>query len=296
MEISPKIKGLEEKEYSSKIELHFFRHGEKEKGEGISDEEIRLTPAGRIKAMAKIRPLTISQAVAFGSPRKRTQETAGFAMAGIQPEIIGEETLEELREKIEKDLKVGKKIGVEEKLDFPEDLTTEYHKLTQEHYRKGDLLKFLVEESDDLAKKYNDKKTYTYSRSARQIAELIKKYLKIAPRWNELAEDKSKKYGDTLERFMGTHQTIPESFLAKVIEKTEGKEEKDNFVKLLDNKGFDYVEGFDLEILNTKDGPKIKIHYENKKGLPAPVGKEKPFTFDEYIKPELLDEIIKEGK
>jgi len=71
MEISPKIKGLEEKEYSSKIELHFFRHGEKEKGEGISDEEIRLTPAGRIKAMAKIRPLTISQAVAFGSPRKR---------------------------------------------------------------------------------------------------------------------------------------------------------------------------------------------------------------------------------
>ena len=81
-----------------------------------------------------------------------------------------------------------------------------------------------------------------------------------------------------------------------MIEKTEGKEEKDNFVKLLDNKGFDYVEGFDLEILNTKDGPKIKIHYENKKGLPAPVGKEKPFTFDEYIKPELLDEIIKEGK
>jgi len=286
----PKIKGLEEKEYSSKIALHFFRHGEKESQEGIDDKEIRLTPAGRIKAMAKIRPLTISQAVAFGSSRKRTQETALLAMTGVQPEITGEETFEELREKIEKDLKVGKKIGTEEKLDFPEDKSTEYYKLTQEHYKKGDLLRFLAEESDELAKKYNDEKTYTYSRSARQIAKLIKKYLKISDGWDKLVQDKQKNYGDTMERFMGTHQTIPESFLAKVIERTKGMEERNKFIKILDNKGFDYVEGFDLEILNTKEGPKIKIHYENKKD------EEKPFIFDQNISPELIDEIIKEGK
>lgn len=286
----PVNKSLENKDYTSKIELHFFRHGEKESNKEKTDKEIRLTEKGRGQAVEKGKQTDLSQALAFGSPRRRTQETAGLVMTGKTLELTGEESLEDLKTKLEKGLEYGSRLAVEEKLDFPEDPTTEYYKLTQEHYKAGNLLKFLVEESDELAKKYKDENTFTYLRMAKQIAELIKKYLKISPNWDKLTQDKQKNYRDTMERFMGTHQTIPESFLAKVIEKTQGREERDNFVKLLDNKGFDYVEGFDTEILNTPKGPKIKIHYENRKN------KDKPFVFDEYIKPKLLDEIIEDGK
>ena len=102
--------------------------------------------------------------------------------------------------------------------------------------------------------------------------------------------DKTKNYSDTLERFMGTHQTVPESFLAKVIEKTRGVEERDRFIELLDKKGFDYTEGFDLKILNTTGGPKIHISYKNEKD------KENLYIFDQEISEDVIDEIISEGK
>ena len=61
----------------------------------------------------------LNQAVAFGSPRKRAQQTSAYAMAGKSLDTItGSESLEELKEKIDKDLKVGSKIGSDPRLDF----------------------------------------------------------------------------------------------------------------------------------------------------------------------------------
>lgn len=285
-----KIKSPEEKKYSSKIKLHFFRHGEREPATG-GDAESELTSEGKEQALQKSKGETnIEQSLAFGSLRKRAQQTAGLVMAGRNETITGHESFDELKNKLESELKIGKKIAIEERLDYQEDVSTDYYKFIKEHIENGDILKFLVEESDELAKKFNDEKTITYSRSARQIAEIIKKYLTIAPRWEELVSDKSKNYSDALERFMGTHQTIPESFLAKIIEKTSGVEERSKFIEILGNKGFDYVEGFDLEILNTKTGPQIHIIYKNERN------KEKPFIFNQNISADLIDEIIKEGK
>jgi len=286
-----KIKNPEANEYSSKIELHFFRHGESEPAVEGNDSERKLTQRGRESAVAKSKGETnVKQSIAFGSPRERSQQTAGLVMAGREEVIEGNESLEELKDKLESMLKIGKKIAVEERLDYPEDPSTEYYRRAWEHVKNGDILKFMVEESDRLAKELNDDKNFTYSRLARQIAEIIKKYLTIFPRWNELASDKTKDYSNTLERFMGTHQTVPESFLAKVIEKTRGVEERNRFIELLGNKGFDYTEGFDLEISNTADGFKICILYKNEKD------KEKPYIFDQEISAEILDEIINEGK
>ena len=286
-----KTKSFEkEKEYTSKIELHFFRHGEREPIKEKPNIEIALSQKGREQAIAKSKKTELSQVVAFGTPRIRAQETAGFVMAGKELALTGEETLKELKKKIDEGLKIGTKLGIEKKLDFPEDPTTEYYKAVLEVFMKeGNWLEFLINKSDELAKKYHDKKSFTYSRLAKQIAEIIQKYLKIAPRWNELVQDKSKNYKDTLERFMGTHATICESFLAKIIEKTKGKEEQNKFVQILKGGIFDYVEGFDLEISNTAEGPKIHIYYKKEKDG-------QKFVFDEYINPKLLDEIIKEGK
>lgn len=295
------------KDYTSKIELIFMRHDEKEsdeitawwkrmmgiKGKKKSDEEVRLTPEGKMHAKEKAEQDDIGQSMAFGSPRKRTQETAGLVMSGQSEEITGTETLEELKEKLDKDLslKSGSKIRVDDRLNFEVDFTSNYGKKAIEAAKSGKYLKFLVEESDYLAKKEKDDKSSTYIKQAQGIASIIQKYYGIAPHFNELVKDKDKNYEDAMKRFLGSHQGVSESFLAKLIEKTKGKEERDKFVQVLNNQGFDYAEGFDVEIKNKELGePTIHISYKKE-------NEEKTiFEYDEDIDKDVLLKIVEGDK
>lgn len=278
----PETESSNEKE--PKIVLHFFRHSEKEKAPGKSDEKIRLSPKGRELAKDMAETTDLSQAVAFGSSRERTQETALLHMTGDRDEITGNETLEELKEKVDADLKVGSKIGIDDRLNFFGDDSTP---LTQEAYKAvkaNEYLKFLVERSDKLAEESGDKVNSTYSRQAAAVAKIILKYVGIVPRWEKLAkekkEDGGKKYSETLERFFGSHQGVLESFLAKVIELTEGVDRRDEFVTVLDNQGFDYVDGFKVEI--GRNEPAVHISYTKTRAG------EKPFVFDKKLTGEQL--------
>ncbi|MBU4458848.1 histidine phosphatase family protein, partial [Patescibacteria group bacterium] len=144
--------------FTSRIVLKFFRHAEQEPGnKEKSDFERRLTATGREQAIKKSKIQDIEQAVAFGSPRKRAQETAGFVMAGKQEEITGKESLEGLKEKLDKKIKVGSKIAVDERLDFPVgDWDSKYVQEVFSAFKKSEGLKFIVEQSDKLAEKLND--------------------------------------------------------------------------------------------------------------------------------------------
>ena len=277
------------KDYTSKIELIFMRHDEKENNTTKSDEEVRLTPAGRMHAKEKSEQDDIGQSMAFGSPRKRTQETAGLVMSGKMEEITGTETLEELKEKLDKDLplKSGSKIRVDDRLNFEADFSSNYVKKAIEALKKGEYLKFFVERSDESAKEEKDEKSSTYTRQAWSVASIVKKYLEIAPRFNELVQDQEKNYKDTLKRFFGSHQGVLECFLAKVIEETKGIEERDKFVQALNNQGFDYAEGFDVEIKNKESGePTIHISYKKEKD------RETIFEFNEDLPKEIIDSLI----
>lgn len=279
-----------EKEPTSKIELSFFRHEEKEKDKSKSDEEIRLTEKGKISAKNKAHVNTqIEQAVAFGSSRKRTQETAGLIMAGAQDQIIGTESLEELKKKLNSELNgAGSKIGTDERLNFVLNENNDFGKEAMKEFLAGNWMKFLVERSDQLAEELQDNESSTYSRQASGIAQVIVKYLQIAPRWNELAQDETKKYTDKLERFFGAHQGVLESFIAKVIEITKGKEEQEKFLTAIGGNGFDFSEGFNVEILSYEnEDPKIRIkfHKENKEGKTT-------FNFDQIVDSKLIEEIM----
>jgi len=276
------------KDYTSKIELVFMRHDEKEKDKTKSDEEVRLTPSGKMRAQNKAEQDDISQSMAFGSPRKRTQETSGLVMSGKLEEITGKETLEELKEKLDKDLplKSGSKIRVDDRLNFETDFNSDYGKKALDAVN-GKYLKFLVEDSDRLAKEENDDKSSTYSKQAQAIASIVEKYYDIAPRFNELVQDKDKKYKDTMKRFLGSHQGVLESFLAKIIEKTKGVEERDKFVEVLNNQGFDYAEGFEIDIKNKELGePTVHLSYKKEKEG------ETIFEFDEDLPKEILDSLV----
>jgi len=266
-----------EREPKSKIALHFFRHSIREK----TGEQL-LTPEGRKLAKERASKDTdIKQSVAFGSPRPRTQETAGFRMAGAEDAITGTETLGEPKEKLDKDLALVSKIGIDERLDFSDDYATPYGKEFYRAFGEGVFLKFLVERSDRLADELGDERGETCSRMASRIAEIVKKYVTIAPRWNELAQDESKQYGDTLERFLASHQGVTESFLAKVIELTKGATERDVFVAALNS------QGFDVEIKSQGVAPEaVQIAFRKEKD-----GKI-VFEYDETVPMEVIDAIL----
>lgn len=274
---------------TSSVELRFFRHGDKESNKEKTDEEVELTEKGRAQAVGKSKDDDISQSIAFGSPKKRVQETVGLVMGGQLKEITGDETLEELKEKLDRELKIGSKIGVEERLDFHVDSSTDFGMRANEAFGKRQWLKFLVDESDALAQGLHDTKAETYSFYASNIAELVKKYLSVAKNWDRLVQDESKNYEDTLKRLFGTHQGVAESFLAKIIEQTKGKDERDTFVRVLNNQGFDFVEGFEIEI-DTVNGQEQKIRISFKKEKDG----ETLYEYDEVVPHEVIDNLVLE--
>lgn len=291
-ETTPSFGEGREKLYSSKIELHIARHSIKDSGLGIPDEEIRLTPEGRALAKDKAsRDTQLSRSVAFGSPRKRSQETALLMMAGADDAITGDENLQELKEKLDSGLVYGSKLGVDERLNYTDDETTKYGKQLHDAFIGKDYLRFLVEESDQLAQEMGDKSRATYSGKAAAIASIVAKYISIGPRWNQLvAEATDGGVSDTLERYLSTHQGSGESFLAKLIEKTEGLQQRAEFVKALGNQGFGFVEGFVVSIETTKSNERIiRVTYDKE----LPDGQR--FTYEKEIPTTLIQEIIREG-
>ncbi len=282
----PEIKEEGER-VTSRIELRFFRHAEKENDQSKPDEMIELTEKGRGQAKAKSKDDDIAQSVAFGSPRMRTQQTAGLIMGGGLDSVTGHESLEELKEKLDADLALGTKMAVDKRLDFTTDPETEYGKKAVEAHMQGHLLRFMIDDSDRLAMELADPISETYERMAGRMAEIVKKYLDIAPRFDKLAQDEKKTVEDTMKRFLGTHQGIGESFLAKVIEKTKGVAMRDAFVSALNNQGFGYAEGFDVQI-ETIDGKKQSVRISFKKEKDGKT----LFEFNETVPKELIEEMI----
>ena len=290
-------------EYRTRVVLDFFRHDDKDpnKVEPVKpDTEVELTPKGKMNAKSEAELEDTTFAVAFGTDRMRARQTAMYHMAGMTENVSGEETYEELEKAVNigKDLNngvdYGSKIITDNRLNFVLEKNTPYGKVGYERFGKGEYLKFLVEESDMLSKELGNVRESTYSTQAASIGELVKKYIAVSKNFDRLYESKGEDERKTneLQRFFGSHQGVLECFLAKVIEKTKGVEERDRFVKLLKNQGFDFSEGFEIEILNTETGeePKIKISYKKD------VEGGEPFVFEGEISEDLVDQIVLEGK
>lgn len=303
--------GLQSKEnreyneaFDSRIVLRIFRHANKEKALTPEDQErfnelvaedpnldkdywIRLNNEGREQANASSDPSgDIEQSIAFGSPRKRAQEVSLHVMAG-QAGVTPDMNFETAKEMVDEDLGMGSKVGSEKRLDFAAQGKT--GDAFNQAYMDGRTMEWLVKESDSSAIENKDKITSTYSRMASNVASLVSKYYRTADRWQELVLDSEKKYEKDLKRFLGTHQTVTESFLAKVIEKTKGEDARDKFVEILGG-GFGFVEGISVEIKSMGDKKVLSIEY--KKDLPNG----EKYEFNESVPIEIIEEIIEDGK
>jgi len=238
---------------ASVIRLDFFRHSIKEKSDtsAAGDNSIPLSEAGR--ELAKERAFSdanLGQAIAFGSERIRAQETAAIRMSGES-----RENLDTLREYLDEGAGYGSKIGIDERLDYRDTSSTPVGAANEAASAQGEYVHHIVHESDRIAAETGDNSGAHYSYKAAQIASVIEKYLEVSDRWNQLVNDPTKHYTPQLERYFSSHQGTLESFLAKVLELSGETEKFDAF--MAENKqGFDYLQGFRVEITEDPDGEK----------------------------------------
>ncbi len=274
----------QEKEPVPEIIIRIFRHSIKE-GERESDKTTHLTKEGRDLARGQYDP-TLKNVLAFGSPtRERSQETAALMAFGSEAEDFTA-----IKEDVNQDLAYASRLGTDARLDFKNGEKTIYKQRLREEFYNHNFLKFLAEESDDFAKQYGNEQSATYSRMAGQIAKIINKYYLALDNWAEILQENPNKYDSlTLERFLGTHQGLGESFLAKAITKIAGQEERDNFIKALNNHGFDFTEGLMVDIKKEPSEKIINILFAKK------LANGEKYNFTGNLTEAMLQEIIKEG-
>jgi broad specificity phosphatase PhoE len=288
----------EQEKYSSRVLLHMFRHEEKLNDPGIEGEQQLLTDKGRQRSLAHGKNYPSNPtAIAIGSDIPRAQETAGFELAGAQEikDVTGHESLEQLRAKLDKERVLGTVIGVDPRLNFRYN-TPKYREAGKTAFDNKRVLDFMVNESDALAEKLGDKDSTTYDRAASRISELLEKYVHVSKNYDTLIKDhaKAETYGKVLERYLGSHLGAVDLFLTKVVEKVKGVAERNKLMQALKGHGFDYREGFDvqIDILPGQDEPQIRIIYEKK----DPEGKEVLFSFNEVVPKEILRQMVEDGK
>jgi len=251
-----------EQERETKVILEFFRHSKKENDPAKTDEEIRLTEAGRVLATERGKALSPQPEVslAYGSPKERTQETAARIM--LADRIDADASLEDIGAMIAEQVKYGTKIIEDPRLGF--DTAGPVGKEMMEAFGKGEYLRYLYEESDNRIRRYGDRVTSSYSRFAGNIAEIILKHLEVAKNFHRIAQDGTYgKHGDALERYFGTHQGVLESFLAKAITYAntfDGGMRASKFMMSSGN-GFSETQGIRVEIRQSGGEQEIVVFH-----------------------------------
>lgn len=249
----------------SKVVLDFMRHGKREKHPNKfldGGPELPLTPEGRKQGDERGEELDPQTEVSlgWGSPKFRSGETAYRAMLANE-DIDPDDTYEDIEAKVDEELKgVGKKMIVDSRLDFHDGgpIATG----AKEAYHEGRYMSWVINDSDKDAIEMNDTESTTLTRMAGNVAEIVQRYTKVGNNFNRLASktDKYEESGNQLERYLGTHQGISESFAAKVLEKIKGDDAKNEFVTSVGG-GFDETEGVHIEIANKGTEQKIVMTY-----------------------------------
>ncbi len=285
----PEFKEGEERP-ETKVILHFIRHEEKEKrAEGQPDAEVELTKKGREKVIerGKKEPAQPEVAWSAGSELIRSAHTALLRMAAANAELTPEMNFEEARKMVEKELKYGKKLACLPELRFYWDGTPEFGEKGDEAFDEGRGLEFLLKESDDLVKRLKDKDSTSYLRAAAGYASLIAREMVVGNNFNQVVvrkPEKYKKYGNRLERYLGSHQSVLELFYMRVLEKIGGRKKAEEFIEAFrDDKGrangLDFHEGYDVTINNGPEGQKVIL--EGIRGFE-----------DVELTPKILEDII----
>ncbi len=235
--------------------------------------------------MAKTKPAGIG--IAAGSPRIRSAHTALLRLAGENDALHAEMSFEEARAVVDAELKLGSKVMIRPELTFDLEGSPEYKEKFLAAYKSGHGLEFVLRESDTLVRQVKDKRSLSYLRIAANHAALLQRELGVSRAFQTIVDRDPEKYApvdNRIERYFGTHQTIPESFYMRVLEKMQGREAAEQFIERFRGEdgradGFDFQEGFSVQFSQGPEGEHIVL--EGVRGLP-----------DVPLTPELLADIV----
>jgi broad specificity phosphatase PhoE len=269
--VSPEKEG----EVETSLELYLFRHGKKD-GAVLSTEGKR-----EAREMGAELGSDKSMAVAGGSPMDRTLESSLRVMMPNEFEDL--DSFSDIESKMDEELKVGKKFYRDDRLGFNIDGPIADDALKA--FGKGDYIKWLYNESDKQAVNRKDPVSTTYLRQAGNIAEILKKYIKVSDNFNRLAEEKEEYQAEDknkLERYLGTHQGVVECFVLDVLKRQESDVVAEALADKMGN-GWSELEGVSIKIKNKGQEKSVVMSYPT------------PDCLKEIeINPKIIDEIILE--
>ncbi len=241
-----------------------------------------LKSEGRMQAHEKGVSLGTTGGVASGSSRARTRETAMHVAHANNPEIKGTETYEELVEKLGRP-------WTNKAFDMPFSKDDEDFPIILEKSNDGTLLKWCAEQADK-ALVEGDASNTIYGTQAREIAKVLVRFAAIASKMADRAElmfERGEEPETEREQVMGTHAGVNESFVAEVVKRTLGEDERQ---KLLDAvpSGVMETQGSDINIVARPGGeePRIHLRFEG--------GKEQKYIFDQDVPLSVIRSIIKD--
>lgn len=276
------------------LRLHIIRHGKKDGGNDVTPEvdmAMKLKPEGRMQAHEKGVAFETSGGIASGSTRARARETAMHMANANNPEVSGEETYDELVEKLGGEFMAGPYTNTG--LDMPFSKDHEFFSVINEKANEGKLLTWYGEVDDENVKNGADRSTSVYGIQAREVASIVARFARIAMKMVDqavYAKEKGKEIETEREQVMGTHGGVNESFLAEVIRRTlpNGEEERWKFLNTIPN-GVSETQGSDIDILAVEGIAEPSILVKFTVGSP-----ENQYHFEHTVPLSLVDDIVRD--
>ncbi len=251
------------------MRFSFRRHGAKE-SEGADPA---LTPPGRLQAEnegKRMQP-TPDVAVGRGSPRHRTEETVQRIIGAARPErITPMMTAQEVEKEINREFKEAQDKGLPIRKTLSDDRLNfrfegEMNQEVLKAVKEGHLLEYLVNESDQIVLDRKDRQSTSLSVQAGSIADLLKNYSAgVLKGWRQVSLNKPDDYRQfnyQLERYLGTHAGIAESFVFKLLKNQQGETAAREFLKAYPG-GFKELGGVDVQAELIDGQPRFTLTYQ----------------------------------
>ncbi len=261
------VSGAEkEREPLARVSIDMARHSIKgaKPREALTQEGMDAAVQAGLSRQIQVDQINNLLGKVYGSPLERTAQSSVFRMfaeqfkdmdfSNVDPEDIVRWLEEGGLEKVETPF-LQFQLG-----------DGAYTDTMMDAFKKGEYFKWLVENSDRLAKEYKQKEVTPFSIQAGNIASFI--FAKVWELYDGLSEKGTNFTESTLD-FATSHQGVLESFLHKIIRKNDGEDVANEFVKELNGAGFSENQGFLVEIvIFSKDDSTawgVNITYKDKK-------------------------------
>ena len=215
----------------------------------------------------------------------RTRQTAAAIRAAGQPNITGQErSLKELETALGETDDLSARVWINKGLAMPF-TKGETHGVDRilEAYNRNEYMRESLKLHQEGVEASKPRGSSIHAKQVYGIAKIITRYARITPK---LVENPTVPHA--IERFLGTHGGVQESFWIELVRKLRGETEVERLIAMIPN-GVGYNEGMDVDIVarSRDEEPRLRILFTVGKG-------ESQYKFDEVVPVAVIDKVLEE--